>query len=146
MGELGGARETYNDDKADDKPEKKDADEVIHGLLTFSGVLDRAGEQNEPHANPEREDAWHPNPDKDAVVMVNKEPEADAGEEADEACKEERIVDAVEHRWQVCRTYEGRDAPDSIRATRPELAVRSSQANTLRNAADEVCLSAISPS
>lgn len=55
------------------------------------------GEQDEPHSDPEREDARDPETDENAVVAVEEKPEDDAGKKADESCQQKRIINFGKH-------------------------------------------------
>src|SRR5688572_3610470 len=59
--EFCGTSEADNHNERDDQAEQEDTDEVVHGTSAIPQPIDVAREYDDAHANPEREDARHPN-------------------------------------------------------------------------------------
>ena len=57
--------------------------------------MDARGKNDHSHSHPEAENAWHPDADKNTVIMVFEKPECDACDETYERADEEGIVDFV---------------------------------------------------
>lgn len=97
MGKLGRARQSHYDDEGHDQTEKKNDDQIVHGGSVARLFGKCAGEQDEPHSDPERENARDPETDEDAVVAVEEKPEDDAGKKTDERRQQKWIINFGKH-------------------------------------------------
>jgi hypothetical protein len=56
-----------------------------------------ARQKGDPDADPQREDAGHPETDENAVVFVDEKPERNAGGKTGARGEKERMIDFVKH-------------------------------------------------
>lgn len=103
--ELCGAGEPDDHDEGYGQPEEKDAYDVIHGELAAALTSNTGGKKRKADADPQCQNARHPQANKNSVIAVNQEPECDAGQEADYGRKKKRIIDFSKHMSKHCLIY-----------------------------------------
>ncbi|MEO6741246.1 MAG: hypothetical protein ABIP20_13420 [Chthoniobacteraceae bacterium] len=94
--EFVGHQDPLPDYESNCQPEKENSGDKFHGLGSLPGS-DSRRENAYSYAHPQTKNARHPDSDKEAVFVTDKEPQGNARKKANEGSDEERIIDLMKH-------------------------------------------------